>query len=66
LSRLQKLAGDPRKVVKAVDHALTSKHPRRRYLTDNLSRFQKRLLAMTPTAINDAVFSAATTTKNVA
>lgn len=66
LSRLQKLAGDPRKVVRAVDHALTSKHPRRRYLTDNLSRVQKRLLAMTPTAINDAVFSAATTAKKVA
>lgn len=59
----QKLAGDPTKVVKAVDRALTSKHPRRRYLTDNLSRAQKRFLAMSPTAINDAVFAAASTSK---
>jgi NAD(P)-dependent dehydrogenase (short-subunit alcohol dehydrogenase family) len=63
IPRFQKLAGDPKKVVKAVDRALTSKHPRRRYLTDNLSRVQKRFLAMSPTAINDAVFSAASTTK---
>ena len=66
LARFQKLAGDPSKVVRAVEHALVSKHPKRRYLTDNLSRVQKRLLAMTPTAINDAVFSAASTTKTVA
>ncbi|MDP9165149.1 MAG: hypothetical protein M3O32_03665, partial [Actinomycetota bacterium] len=32
--------GDPHKVVKAVEHALTSKHPKRRYLCDNLSRVQ--------------------------
>lgn len=63
LARGQKLAGDPDKVVMAIDHALASKHPRRRYLTDNLSRVQKRLLAISPTAINDAVFSAASTTK---
>lgn len=63
LARLQKLAGDPQKVVKAVDRALTSKHPRRRYMTDNLSRVQKRVLAISPTAINDAVLSAASTTK---
>ena len=62
-ARLQKLAGDPRKVAKAVDHALTSRHPKRRYLTDNASRVQKRLLAMTPTAINDAVLSAASTAR---
>lgn len=60
LGRLQKLAADPRKVVKAVDHALTSKHPKRRYLCDNLSRVQKAVLGLTPTAINDAVLSAAT------
>ncbi|MDX6234179.1 MAG: hypothetical protein QOH68_3276 [Nocardioidaceae bacterium] len=59
----QKIAGDPKKVVKAVDRALTSRHPRRRYLTDNLSRVQKRFLAMSPTAINDAVFAAASTSK---
>ena len=63
IPRFQKLAGDPQKVVKAVDRALTSRHPRRRYLTDNLSRVQKRFHAMSPTAINDAVFAAASTAK---
>jgi hypothetical protein len=61
LERLQKFVGDPKKVVKAVDHALTSKHPKRRYLCDNLSRVQKAVVSITPTAINDAVLSAATT-----
>jgi short-subunit dehydrogenase len=61
LRRQQKLVGDPNKVVKAVDHALTSKHPKRRYLCDNLSRVQKALVSITPTAVNDAVLSAATT-----
>ena len=62
LARLQKLAGDPNKVVKAIDHALTSKHPKRRYLVGNLSRVQKTLVSITPTAVNDRVLSAATTT----
>lgn len=61
LGRLQKLAADPQKVTKAVDHALTSKHPKRRYLLDTLSRVQKTAVALTPTAINDAVLAAATT-----
>jgi NAD(P)-dependent dehydrogenase (short-subunit alcohol dehydrogenase family) len=34
LGRMQKLAADPKKVVKAVDHALASKRPKRRYLLD--------------------------------
>jgi NAD(P)-dependent dehydrogenase (short-subunit alcohol dehydrogenase family) len=61
LGQTQKLVGDPNKVVKAVDHALTSKHPKRRYLCDNLSRVQKAVVSITPTAVNDAVLSAATT-----
>ena len=61
LVRTQKHAGDPKKVVRAVEHALTARHPKRRYLCDNLSRVQKRVVFMTPTAINDAVLSAATT-----
>src|SRR5437868_5009929 len=32
LARMQRYIGDPKKVVKAVEHALTSKHPKRRYL----------------------------------
>ena len=63
LARLQKLAGDPNKVVKAIDHALTSKHPKRRYLVGNLSRVQKTLVSITPTTVVDTVLSAATTTK---
>jgi NAD(P)-dependent dehydrogenase (short-subunit alcohol dehydrogenase family) len=65
LTRMQKFVGDPKKVVKAVDHALTAKHPKRRYLCDNLSRVQKVVVGLTPTAVNDAVFSAATTSKKV-
>jgi len=61
LARMQRYVGDPKKVVKAVDHALTAKHPKRRYLCDNLSRVQKAVVSITPTAVNDAVLSAATT-----
>ncbi len=61
LGRMQKLAGDPEKVVAAVDRALTSKHPKRRYRTDTVSRAQLALVAVTPTAVTDAVFAAATT-----
>lgn len=63
LGRFQKLAGSPDKVVKAVDRALTSRRPRRRYLTDSLSRVQKNLLAVTPTGVSDATFAALTTTR---
>ncbi len=63
LARLHKLASDPRKVVKAVEHALTSKHPKRRYLLDNLSRAQKAFVTLTPTAVSDAVLAGATTSK---
>jgi NAD(P)-dependent dehydrogenase (short-subunit alcohol dehydrogenase family) len=63
LGRLQKLAADPKKVTKAVGHALTSRHPKRRYILDAASRAQKALVAVTPTAINDAVLAAATTSK---
>jgi NAD(P)-dependent dehydrogenase (short-subunit alcohol dehydrogenase family) len=63
LGRMQKLAADPKRVTKAVDHALTSKRPKRRYLLDIASRAQKAVVAITPTAINDAVLAAATTSK---
>lgn len=63
LGRLQKTAGDPEKVVKAVDHALTARRPKSRYLLDTASRAQKIVLGLTPTALNDAAFAAATTTK---
>ncbi len=63
LGRMQKLAGDPKKVVAAVDRALTSRHPKRRYRCDNLSRVQLALTSVTPTAVNDAVLAAATTSR---
>ena len=63
LGRMQKLAADPKKVTKAVDHALTSRRPKRRYLLDLASRAQKAVVAITPTAVNDAVLAAATTSK---
>jgi len=63
LGRMQKLAADPKRVTKAVDHALTSRRPKRRYILDMFSRAQKAMVAITPTAINDAVLAAATTSK---
>jgi hypothetical protein len=62
LGRMQKLAADPKRVTKAVDHALTSR-PKPRYLLDIVSRAQKAVVAITPTAVNDAVLAAATTSK---
>lgn len=61
LGRMQKLAADPKRVTKAVDHALTSRRPKRRYLLDVVSRAQKSIVALTPTSVNDAVLAAATT-----
>ncbi|MFI6309704.1 SDR family oxidoreductase [Nocardia fusca] len=63
VGRIQKLAADPKRVTKAVDHALTSRRPKRRYLLDVASRAQKAMVAVTPTVINDAVLAAATTSK---
>jgi NAD(P)-dependent dehydrogenase (short-subunit alcohol dehydrogenase family) len=63
LGRMQKLAGNPRKVVKAVDHALTSRYPKRRYRCDSVSRAQLALVAVTPTAVTDAVLASATTSR---
>lgn len=63
LARMQKLAADPSTVTKAVDHALTAKRPKRRYLLDFASRAQKAVVAVTPTAIIDAALAAATTSK---
>lgn len=63
MGRMQKLAADPKRVTKAVNHALTSRHPKRRYLLDTLSRAQKLTFAVTPAAISDAILAAATTSK---
>jgi hypothetical protein len=63
MGRMQKLAADPKRVTKAVDHALTARQPKRRYVLDIVSRAQKAVVAITPTAINDAVLAAATTSK---
>lgn len=63
LSGMQKLAADPKRVTKAVHHALTSRRPKRRYLLDTLSRTQKLTFAVTPAAITDAILAAATTSR---
>lgn len=63
LARMQKTAADPEKVVRAVDHALTARRPKSRYLLDTASRVQKLILGLTPTALNDAAFAALTTSK---
>lgn len=64
LGRMQRVAGDPAKVVAAVEHALTSRHPRRRYRTDHVSRLQLALATVSPTAVNDAVLASATTARS--
>lgn len=63
LARMQKTAADPAKVVEAVDHALTARRPKRRYLLDTASRVQKVVVRLAPTAVSDAVLSAATTAR---
>jgi NAD(P)-dependent dehydrogenase (short-subunit alcohol dehydrogenase family) len=63
LGRMQKLAADPKRVTKAVDHALTSRRPKRRYLLDIASRAQKAAVAISPTAVTDTILAAATTSK---
>ena len=63
LARMQKTAADPQKVVDAVDHALTARRPKSRYLVDTASRVQKVVLGLAPTAVKDAALSAATTAK---
>ena len=61
LGRMQKLAADPKRVTTAVEHALTARRPKRRYLLDAVSRTQKAVVAVTPTAVTDRVLAAATT-----
>lgn len=64
LGRMQKTAADPEKVVRAVDHALTARRPKRRYLLDTASRVQKAFVRLAPTAVIDTVLSAATTSRS--
>jgi short-subunit dehydrogenase len=63
LGRVQKLAADPKRVTKAVVHALTSRRPKRRYLLDIASRAQIAAVAISPTAVIDSILAAATTSK---
>ena len=63
LGRMQKTAADPEKVVRAVDHALTARRPKSRYLLDPMSRLQKIFVRLSPTAVTDAVLSAAMTSR---
>ncbi|MBF6176812.1 SDR family oxidoreductase [Nocardia blacklockiae] len=59
LPRLQRLAVPADKVAAAVEHALSARRPKRRYLCDTASRAQMWATAVTPTAVLDAVLSAA-------
>lgn len=59
--RTQKSVGDPARVVRAVEKALTARHPRARYRCDNASRVQLALAALAPTTVFDAVLASATT-----
>lgn len=63
LGRMQKLAADPQQVVNAVEHALTARRPKSRYLLDAASRLQKVMVRIVPTGVTDALLAAATTTK---
>ena len=60
LPRMQKLAVDPDKVAKSVEHALTSSRPRRRYRCDAASRAQVLATSCAPAAVTDMILSAAT------
>jgi NAD(P)-dependent dehydrogenase (short-subunit alcohol dehydrogenase family) len=63
LRTVAKQTDDPSKVARAVEHALTARRPRRRYLLDLSSRAQKAFTGLAPTAVTDAVLAAATTAK---
>lgn len=63
LARVQKMTADPQKVAKVVEHALTSRRAKRRYLLDASSRAQKAFFAFAPVAVADAALAAATTSK---
>ncbi|RYF50987.1 MAG: retinol dehydrogenase, partial [Comamonadaceae bacterium] len=57
----QKIAAPPKRVTKAVHHALTSPRPKRRYILDTASRVQKLAVAVTPTPVTDKLLAAVTT-----
>ena len=61
LGRMQHIAAPPKRVTTAVHNALTSPHPKRRYILDTASRIQKLAVAVTPTAITDRLLAAVTT-----
>ncbi|MDZ7910512.1 MAG: SDR family oxidoreductase [Rhodococcus sp. (in: high G+C Gram-positive bacteria)] len=60
LGRMQKIAADPKRVTTAVEHALTSSRPKRRYVLDTASRVQKLAVALTPTSVTDRLLAALT------
>lgn len=63
LGTIAKQTADPMKVARAVEHALTSRRPRRRYLLDMSSRAQKAFTSLAPSAVTDAMLASATTAK---
>lgn len=63
MSTIAKQTSDPLSVARAVEHALTARRPRRRYLIDASSKAQVAFTRMAPTALTDAVLAKATTAR---
>jgi len=61
MAMIQKNTADPLTVARAVEHALTARRPKRRYLLDASSRAQKAFTRLAPAALTDAVLAKATT-----
>lgn len=60
LPAMQRSAVDPDVVATRIEHALTARRPRRRYLCDTASRAQVVATGLTPQLITDRVISLAT------
>lgn len=63
MATLRKNTADPLTVARAVEHALTARRPKRRYLLDASSLAQKTFARLAPAALTDAVFAKVTTAK---
>jgi NAD(P)-dependent dehydrogenase (short-subunit alcohol dehydrogenase family) len=60
LPAMQRSAVDPDRVADRIEHALTARRPRRRYLCDPASRAQVIATGLTPQAVTDRVISTVT------
>ncbi len=60
MATIAKQTSDPSKVARAVEHALTARRPKRRYLLDASSSAQVAIATLAPTALTDAILATAT------